>query len=37
MSGFNISNLNFWNPISALIDWINTIIGDIGAYVAAMF
>ena len=37
MSGFNISNLNFWNPISALIDWINTIIGDIGAYVVAMF
>ncbi len=37
MSGFNISNLNFWNPISAIIDWITGIIGDIGAYIAAMF
>ena len=37
MNGFNISNLNFWNPISALIDWINGIIGDIGAYIVAMF
>lgn len=37
MSGFGISNLNFWNPITALMDWINSIIGDIGDYIVAMF
>ena len=37
MSGFGISNLNFLNPITALIDWVNGIIGDIGAYIAAVF
>ncbi|MGN1227537.1 MAG: MMCAP2_0566 family conjugal transfer protein [Christensenellales bacterium] len=31
------SSMNFWNPITALIDTITNLIGDIGAYISAMF
>lgn len=31
-----IGSTNFWNPITALIDWVTSILGDTAAYLAAM-
>ena len=31
------SSMDFRNPFTAIIDWITSAIGDIGAYISAMF